>query len=619
MDNPRLPYFKDKVKKLPMQPGIYIFKNKSGKIIYVGKAKFLKNRVSSYFRSIDKHVPKVYKMVSEAYDFEFIVADTEFDAIMLEWNMIKEHRPKYNILIKNDKGYSYIKVSPGKMENPYEPWSKITAARSKDNSGDLFFGPYTSSFVVKRTVEEANDIFLLPTCSKVISKGKKSDRPCLNYYIKKCSGACCGKISFNEYKETIERATDFIKNGGEETISRLTELMESAAENLEFEKAALLRDSINTMRRNTLKQSVKFNGIISADAIALAEDKNNICISALKIRKERVVDKDEFIFENMGNPRDAMAAFLTQKYFSREDIPSSILLYEDFDDRNVVQDFINEYCKPSKLKITVPVKGENRKITEMAYNNAVHRLSHDFGHQPKNVAALDELGKLLGITAPERIEAYDISNIGTSVITGSMAVFENGTPAKNHYRKFLIKDITGTDDYASMREMLTRRFNEYLKKDNKDPSFSTLPDLILIDGGKGHVAAAKEVLDSLGISVSVFGMVKDERHRTRAISASGGEIALRETYRAFTLVTEIQNEAHRFAVGYASKAHGKKSLELTITKANGIGQKRAEILIKHFKSLKAIANASEEEIAALPGMSLTSAKSVKEFLTRDSD
>ena len=617
LNNPRLPYLKDKANKLPLQPGIYIFKNKSDTIIYIGKAKFLKNRVSSYFRSIEKHKPKVYKMVQEAYDFEYIVASSEFDAIMLEWNMIKEHTPKYNILIKNDKGYSYIKISPKKMDDPYKPWSKITAERQKHNDSDaLFIGPFASSFLVKTTVEEANTIFALPTCSKTISFDRSSSRPCLNFYIKKCNGACCGKISFEHYKDSVAHAVDFIKNGGEETVKHLTEMMETAAENLEFEKAASLRDNIATIKRNSLKQDVVFTGIYSSDAVAIAEDINNICISVLKIRKERIVDKDEFVFENIGTQKEAMSAFLTQYYSSSDSVPDVIMLYDDIDDLKILQTVINEHSNHSpKVKLIVPVKGENRKITDMAFNNAVHRLSHDFGHTPKNIASLDELAKLLGITAPKRIEAYDISNIGSSVITGSMAVYQDASPLKNHYRKFLIKDISQTDDYASMKEMLTRRFAERIRENQTDPSFSATPDLILIDGGKGHLTAAKEVMQTFGLeSIPIFGMVKDSRHRTRAISSSGGEISLRETYRAFTLVTEIQNEAHRFAVGYSTKAHIKKSLGLNITNAPGIGKRRAAELMKKYKTVSAICSASEEDLALTSGMTKASAKSLKNFL-----
>ncbi len=593
-----------------MEPGVYIMHDKSGKVIYVGKAKKLKNRVTSYFRNVEKHLPKVYKMVEHVYDFEYIVTDSEFEALILECSLIKQYSPKYNILLKDDKGYSYIRISPG-------AYPKMTGVLQKADDGAEYIGPYISSYVVRQTVAEANKAFMLPTCNKKFPQEFGKGRPCLNYYIKNCMGVCRGRISEEEYNETFAEALDFVKGGSTASVEKLTERMFAAAENEEFERAAALRDRIKAIEGIASRQKVVFSKTPEQDVIAVAKSGENCCAVVLSFRGGRLVDKDEYVLKDFGTEPQFITEFLQSFYADKTDIPKEIALHEKCEERELMEMWLSEKAG-RKVSITVPQKGERRKVTDMAYNNAAESLSHEKSRTSREVAVLDELGRMLGMEkAPEIIEAYDISNFGSETVVGGMIVYENARPKRSDYKKFSIKTVVGTDDYACMCEMLERRFNHYFEEKDKGTSFGRLPDLILLDGGKGHVAAVQELFDRMGITVPLFGMVKDNRHRTRAIAKNGGEIAISPVREVFNFVTAVQDEVHRFTIGYSRQKHAKTNFELLITKAEGIGPKRAAALLKHFKTMKAIRAATLEELAAAPGMTEPAAKALREFLDNE--
>lgn len=607
MDNPRLPYLHEKTLSLPMQPGVYIMHDKTGKVIYVGKAKKLKNRVTSYFRNVEKHLPKVYRMVEHVYDFEYIVTDSEFEALILECSLIKQYAPKYNILLKDDKGYSYVRVSPG-------PYSRLTGVLQKYDDGAEYIGPYISSFVVRQTVEEANKAFMLPTCNRKFPAEFGKGRPCLNYYIKNCMGVCRGKISEDEYNEALGEAIEFIRGGSASSIEKLTERMYAAAENEEFERAASLRDRIHAIEGIASRQKVVFSKLPEQDVAAIAQSGENSCAVVLSFRGGKLVDKSEYVMKDLGTDPASVTEFLQSFYADKTDIPKEIALHEECEDAELLSRWLSEKAG-HRVTVAVPQKGERRKTAEMAYNNAAERLSHEKLRTSREVAVLDELARLLGLEKPpERIEAYDISNFGAETVVGGMVVYENARPKRSDYRKFSIKDAVAPDDYACMREMLRRRFERYAEESERGTSFGTLPDLILLDGGKGHVAAVQELFDEMHITVPLFGMVKDDRHRTRAIAKNGGEIAISPIKEVFNFVTAVQDEVHRYTITYSRQKHSKTNFELLITKAPGVGSKRAAALLKHFKTMKAIRAATVEELAEAPGMTATAAKSLRDFL-----
>lgn len=593
-----------------MEPGVYIMHDKSGKVIYVGKAKKLKNRVTSYFRNVEKHLPKVYKMVEHVYDFDYIVTDSEFEALILECSLIKQYAPKYNILLKDDKGYSYIRISPG-------PYSRLSGVLQKNDDGAEYIGPYISSYVVRQTVAEANKAFMLPTCNKKFPQEFGKTRPCLNYHIKNCMGVCRGKISEEEYNEVLAEALDFIKGGSRASVEKLTERMFAAAEAEDFEHAAVLRDRIKAIEGIASRQKVVFSKVKEQDVIAIAESGENCCAVVLSFRGGRLVDKDEYILRDFGTEPQFVTEFLQSFYAEKTDIPKEIALHEKCEDAELISLWLSEKAG-KKVTITVPQKGERRKVTDMAYNNAAEKLSHEKSRTGREVAVLDELGRMLGMEkAPEIIEAYDISNFGAETVVGGMIVYENARPKRSDYKKFSIKTAEAPDDYACMCEMLERRFNHYFEEREKETSFGRMPDLILLDGGKGHVAAVQALFDRMGIDVPLFGMVKDDRHRTRAIAKNGGEIAISPVREVFNFVTAIQDEVHRFTISYSRQKHARTNFELLITKAEGIGPKRASALLKHFKTMKAIKAATEEELLEAPGMTAAAAKSLREFLENE--
>ena len=607
--NERLPYLREKTSKLTTSPGVYRMRNKSGDIIYIGKAKNLKNRVTSYFRENPDHTPKVAKMVSHVYDYDFIVTDSEYEALVLECSMIKQHMPRYNILLKDDKGYSFIKISN-------EEFPRITAELQKKGDG-IFLGPYTSSFVTRQTVEEVNKVFSLPSCKRVFPRDFGKYRPCLNFHIKQCMGVCQGKIDPEEYGKIISQAEEYIKNGSEASVETLTKQMNAAAEELDFELAARLRDRISAIQRAADNQKIIDEDMRDTDVVAMAQNGENSCAAVLMYRGGRLFDRAEYDLGAPGSETDMLEDFVLQYYSDPTRIPREIIVEEELPNSEMVERLLREKCGHA-VDLTSKKRGRGLRLIMMAKSNAEDSLAIKVGRTGKEIAALEALGKLLGLPEPPLyIEAYDISNLGSSSMVAGMVVFENGRPLKKAYKRFSIKETQIQNDYASMREVLERRFKHYQDDSETDEGFSRMPDLILLDGGKGQVNAVEPILREMGIDVPLFGMVKDGNHRTRAIATSGSEIAISGTKSAFMLVTRIQDEVHRFSITYQRKKHGKESYESGLTKIRGIGEKKAQKLFAAFKTREEFKKASAEEIAKAAGIPLPLAEQVREYVQNE--
>lgn len=604
-DNSRLPYLRDKTSKLTQKPGCYIMKDKSDKIIYIGKAKNLKNRVTSYFRKGQDHLPKVWKMVSHVYDYDFIVTDSEFEALVLECSLIKQYTPKYNILLKDDKGYSYIKVTE-------EDYPRITAVLQKGNDNADYIGPYTSSFAVKQAVIEANKVFMLPTCSRVFPRDFKKARPCLNHHIKQCSGVCQGNISKEEYQATIKQAIEYIMNGSSQSIERLKQEMEAAAEELNFELAAKLRDRIAAIEKAAENQKIVDINVKDTDIIAISQNSEMACASVLMYRGGRLFDKADFFLGEKEDQAKMREDFILRFYSNKDFIPKEILLDEEINDGEILEKWLRKKANHA-VSISTPKRGALLRLTTLAKSNASEYLSIKVGRTGKEIIALEELAKALNLSKPPKfIECYDISNLASADMVAGMVVFENGRPCKKFYKKFSIKTVDQQNDYACMCEVLQRRFRNYFEKTDK--GFSTLPDLIFLDGGQGHVNTITPVIREMGIDVPIFGLVKDSKHRTRAVATGGGEISLTKSRSAFNLVTRIQDEVHRYAITYQAQKHKKTSYQLEITKVKGIGDKKAMKLMTHFKTKENLKKASAEEISKVAGVNITVASELLELL-----
>mgnify|MGYP000560907211 FL=1 len=598
-----------KANDLPLLPGVYLMMDKTGKVIYVGKAKKLKNRVTSYFRGVEHHLPKVYRMVEQVQDFDYIVTDSEFEALVLECSLIKLHSPKYNILLKDDKGYHYVCVTR-------EPYPRIKLAMQKADDGNEYIGPFVSSMVVKQTVEEANRVFLLPTCRRKFPEDFGKERPCLNFHIHQCMGVCRGKITPEAYREVLDEALQFIHSGGVQSVEVLTERMQQAAEALDFERAARYRDRISAIRRITEQQKVIEFPHESLDVLGWVQGEDKIYCSLLVLREGRLRDKKDFSFDCMAEPEEIVTEFLLSYYMQAEAAPAEVFLDRELPDRALLEQLLREH-RGKKIQFTVPQRGESRKLCQMAQNNAAQELARDTNRTGREIAALTELGRLLGLShPPDYIEAFDISNIGGSTIVGGMTVFRRGRPEKRLYKKFTIRDMAAPDDYAAMEQMLTRRLTHYREaaENGKKDGFETLPDLWLIDGGAGQVAAAKKAAAQFGVEIPIFGMVKDDRHRTRAIRAENEEIAIRSSQSVFRLITAIQDETHRYAISFSRKKHRRTGFASVLTGVPGIGEQRAAKLLKHFKSMAAVKAADEETLAAAPGMTRPAAEALYRYL-----
>ena len=609
MEMQKIAELRKKANTLPMEPGVYLMRDRRGEIIYVGKAKKLKNRVTSYFRGVEHHLPKVYRMVEQVQDFDYIVTDSEFEALVLECSLIKLHSPKYNILLKDDKGYHYVCVTK-------EPYPRIKLAMQKADDGNEYIGPFVSSMVVKQTVEEANRVFLLPTCRRKFPEDFGKERPCLNFHIHQCMGVCRGKITPEAYREVLEEALQFIRSGGVQSVEVLTERMQQAAEALDFERAARYRDRISAIRRITEQQKVIEFPHESLDVLGWVQGEDKIYCSLLVLREGRLRDKKDFSFDCMAEPEEIVTEFLLSYYMQAEAAPAEVFLDRELPDRALLEQLLREH-RGKKIQFTVPQRGESRKLCQMAQNNAAQELARDTNRTGREIAALTELGRLLGLShPPDYIEAFDISNIGGSTIVGGMTVFRRGRPEKRLYKKFTIRDMAAPDDYAAMEQMLTRRLTHYKEaaENGKKDGFETLPDLWLIDGGAGQVAAAKKAAAQFGVEIPIFGMVKDDRHRTRASRAENEEIAIRSSQSVFRLITAIQDETHRYAISFSRKKHRKTGFASVLTGVPGIGEQRAAKLLKHFKSMAAVKAADEEALAAAPGMTRPAAEALYRYL-----
>ena len=599
---------RQKAMRLPLSPGVYLMHNKAGEIIYIGKAKALKNRVSQYFGSEKNHDAKVRRMVSNVDWFEYILCDSEFEALVLESSLIKQNQPKYNILLKDDKGYSYIRVSGG-------PWPRITEVKKVEDDGARYIGPYLSSWSIKQTIDSARKIFKLPDCTRKFPQDFGKGRPCLNYYIKQCCAPCRGRVSEAEYNEAFQEALDFIKGGSSTSVKALTAKMEEAAENMEFELAARLRDRIAAINKMKERQKVVASKIEEQDVFALAQGETHTAFEVFRFTGGKLSDRESFLTEGCQPDPEARSEFLRQYYAIRDRVPPVVTIDGPVEDAELVARWLSEK-RGKSVKLHVPQRGEQAQLVQMCRQNAAESIARQAGSTGRDASALDELRRLLGLEkVPAYIECYDISNLQGGENVAGMVVFENGRPLKSAYRKFKIQTVTGQDDYGSMREVIRRRFTEYYahQQQGDTEGFGRLPDLVLLDGGKGHVAAVEPVLREMGVTVPLFGLVKDDKHRTRAIALSGGEIAIQSNRRAFTLLSTIQDEVHRFAIGYHRQQRKKAAVSSTLTSIPGIGEARAKALLKHFKTVAAIGQADLKELEEAPSMTQPAARRVYQF------
>ena len=576
---------------LPLLPGVYIIRDKSGTIIYIGKAKRLRIRVSQYFREGVPHDNKVSQMIAHAYAFDVIVCQSEFEALVLEASQIKAHTPKYNILLKDDKGYSYIKVTK-------DEWPRLSFTLQKEDDGAEYIGPYTSSFAARQMAETAMDAFLLPRCSRRFPQEIGRGRPCLNAHIGKCMAVCSGKISRENYEQAVKSAVHLIRYGKKDILKTLNERMLEASDRLEFETAALIRDQIAAITKVTAGQKVVVDPDVEMDVVALAGTPGSVCAAVLRFREGRLTDKREFLFHDTADIAAVREEFLPRYYLDDEQIPKVIAVDELPPDVDALQQALNE------------------KRGSEAHTNAVERLARESGRYAREEKLLDELAQVLGLPKPPRtIESYDISNWGDGTSVCGMVTFRDGKPYKAGYRKFKMKTVVGTDDYASLAETVSRRAAEYEKYSemaaNGEPSsnyFGQKPDLLLMDGGRGQVSAAKVALAGTALSdVPLYGMVKDDHHRTRAIvDSEGREIAINMNRGTFTFVTAIQDETHRFANAYRKQQMKQKSYSSTLTEVPGVGPKTAKALMTQFKSVGAVKEAT-------PGVGRQMAQTIYEY------
>lgn len=592
-----------KAMALPLQPGVYIMKNKDKKIIYIGKAKALKNRVSSYFGSHTNHTLKVIRMVENVDDFDYILCDSEFEALVLECSLIKQHRPKYNILLKDDKGYNYIKITKGEFP-------RISECKRMDQDGATYIGPYTSGFSVKTAVEETLKIFKLPRCSKQFPRDYNKSRPCLNGFMDLCCAPCAGRISQAEYKKNVDDAVAFLKGGSVKAVKEMQKRMEDCAENLQFEEAAKLRDRIRAIQNIEEKQKVVKISAKEEDVFALAFGTKKMCFEVLRFENYRLTDSEHFILEAAEDNGETRAELIERYYSMRDRVPPRITVDGDVENEELLQQFL-EKQRGAKVEIFHPQKGAQISILALCKTNANEHIAQYQGRLGKEIQALSELADLLNLPGPpEYIESYDISHTFGADNVAGMVVFHNGRPMKKAYKRFSIKGFDGQNDVGSMQEVLTRRFTHYREEQGTDSTFAIKPDLILLDGGTAQVHAVLPVIRQMNLDIPVFGMVKDSKHRTRAIATSGGEIEINYKRSAFTLVSSIQEEVHRFAVSYHHAKHKKSSFSSSLLQIDGIGPKKAKALLKHFKTIAKLKEAQPEEMEKVPGIGAKDAKAV---------
>ena len=600
----------EKANTLPLRPGVYIMKNASGSVIYVGKSRKLKNRVSQYFQNSEKNI-KTANMVRQVKDFDYYVCDTEIEALSLENTLIKQYSPKYNIRLKDAKSYPYIKITDG-------AYPKLVMTRKRQSDGGKYFGPYSGTSTVYSVINTLSAVLGLPTCSRHFPKDIGKERPCLYYQMKKCCGVCTGKVTEDEYREKIKFASDVLRGNTASVKRELNEKMLDAAENERFEAAAKYRDTLAALDRLGQRQKVVAAPGTEHDIIALYNDDICSCISIFYIRDGAVSDKSEYVF---GKDRiideSNIASFICELYRVREYIPKSILLSFGIEDEE--SQLISEYLGSlagHRVTVRTPERGDLKTLCDMVRDNAAEKAKSYRNEAEKDEKVLLRLAEILGLEVyPERIEAYDISNLSHEHITAGMIVSEGGKFKRSDYRSFKIKTVTeGTDDYQSMREALSRRFAHL---DDEEGSFSVLPDLILLDGGRGHVSVVKELLTELGIDVPVFGMVKDDFHKTRALCTECEEISIAKENALFVFIYKLQEEVHRFTVSKMSRAKNKTLTKSTLTKIKGIGDAKAKALLKAFGGYSGVKNASLDELVSVKGISRADAENIIDYFKKD--
>lgn len=598
----------EELRKLPAKPGVYLMHDERDAIIYVGKAISLKNRVRQYFQSSRNKGVKIEQMVTHIARFEYIITDSELEALVLECNLIKEHRPKYNTMLMDDKTYPFIKVTV------QEDYPRVLLVRKMVKDKAKYFGPYTSGGAVKDTIDLIHKLYGIRTCNKALPKMQGKERPCLNYYIHQCPAPCQGYISKEDYGEAVKKALLLLNGNYGEVEKELEEKMQRASEELEFEKAIEYRELLGSVKKIAQKQKITNSDMEDKDVIAMAADKEDAVVQIFFIRDGRLIGRDHFCLHIAGeDEKEAiLLAFIKQFYAGTPYIPKELMIQYEIGEQELIEEWLSTR-RGQRVRIRVPRKGEKEKLVELAMKNAQMVLTQDKERirreEGRTIGAMKEIAKLLNLPEINRVEAYDISNISGFQTVGSMVVFEKGRPKRSDYRKFRIKGVKGVDDYASMEEMLTRRLSHY----------ENYPDLIMMDGGRGQVNIARKVMETVGVCVPVCGMVKDDKHRTRGIYFNNVELPIDRDSEGFRLVTRIQDEAHRFAIEYHRSLRSKEQVHSLLDDIPGIGPARRKALMKGFQTLEELKAASEEEIARVPGLNQKVAQQVFAFFQKEEE
>lgn len=608
----------EELKKLPAKPGVYLMHDEKDEIIYVGKAISLKNRVRQYFQTSRNKGPKIEQMVTRIARFEYIITDSELEALVLECNLIKEHRPKYNTMLMDDKTYPYIKVTIK------EAYPRVLFSRQMKKDKAKYYGPYTSAAAVKDTIELIRKIYKLRTCNRNLPKDTGKERPCLNYHIKQCEAPCQGYISEEAYGEKVKKAIEFLNGNFEPVLKDLEEKMYDASENMEFEQAIEYRELINSVKQIAQKQKISNSDGEDKDIIAMASDGEDAVVQVFFVREGRLIGRDHFYLRIVPNEKtsEVLSSFVKQFYAGTPFVPKELMLQTEIEDAEVISEWLSSK-KGQKVYLKVPKIGQKEKLVELAAKNASLVLSQDREkikrEEGRTIGAAKELAGWLDLPHIHRMEAFDISNISGFENVGSMVVYEKGKPKRSDYRKFKIKGVQGPDDYACMEEVLKRRFTHGLQDQDKEEAggFAKFPDLIMMDGGKGQVNIALKVLGELGLEIPVCGMVKDDKHRTRGLYFENREIPIDRNSEGFRLITRIQDEAHRFAIEYHRSLRTKDQVHSILDDIDGIGPARRKALMKEFQSLDEIRSAEVERLSQVPSMNRAAAEKVYEFFHKE--
>ena len=609
----------EELKKLPGKPGVYLMHDEKDAIIYVGKAISLKNRVRQYFQSSRNKGAKIEQMVTHISRFEYIVTDSELEALVLECNLIKEHRPKYNTMLMDDKTYPFIKVTVN------EPFPRVMMARRMKKDKAKYFGPYTSAGAVKDTIELIRKLYHIRSCNRSLPKDIGKERPCLNYHIHQCYAPCQGYISREEYRKSIDEVVRFLNGNYDPILKELEEKMLDASENLEFEKAIEYRELLASVQKIAQKQKITDAAGDDRDIIAMASEGEDAVVQVFFIRGGRLIGRDHFYLKIAENDTksEILSSFIKQFYAGTPYIPAELMLPEEIEDQEIIEEWLTTR-REHKVRLRIPKKGTKEKLVELAQKNAQMVLKNDKERlkreEGRTIGAVKELEKILGLTGIIRMEAYDISNTNGFDSVGSMVVYEHGKPKRNDYRKFKIKSVQGPDDYASMNEVLTRRFEHGLRErqdESETGGFQAFPDLIMMDGGRGQVNIALEVLEKLNLHIPVCGMVKDDNHRTRGLYFNNVELPIDRNSECFRLITRIQDEAHRFAITFHRQLRSKGQVHSILDDIPGVGPARRKDLMRSFENIEAIRNATVDNLKELPSMNEKSAQEVYKFFHQD--